>query len=180
MTPRGTRRIVLLFTFAAGSVDAVTYLAVHVFTANMTGNAVLLGIYVGQGKGAAVAHSLIAMLVFIAGVVLGAILAGEGGDQAQTLAAVRREVVVETLILALFALAFLLPWPHENPAFALGPIVTSALAMGLQSAAVKRLHLPGIATTYITGTITNLFFGLTQHWREATHSAKSVEEPAAS
>jgi uncharacterized membrane protein YoaK (UPF0700 family) len=36
--------------------------------------------------------------------------------------------------------------------------------MGLQSAAVKRLHLPGIATTYITGTLTNLFFGLTQHW----------------
>jgi len=39
------RRItVLLFTWAAGSVDAIMYLAGHVFTANMTGNAVLLGV----------------------------------------------------------------------------------------------------------------------------------------
>src|SRR5262249_50712685 len=42
-------------------------------------------------------------------------------------------------------------------------IIFSALAMGLQSAAVKRLHLPGIATTYITGTITSLFTGLVHH-----------------
>jgi uncharacterized membrane protein YoaK (UPF0700 family) len=164
MTARGTRRIVLLFTFAAGSVDAVTYLAAHVFTANMTGNAVLMGIYVGQGRGAAALHSLVALIVFIGGVVLGAMLAGEGGDKAQTLVAVRREVIVETAILALFALTFLLPLPSESPWVTLLLIILSALAMGVQSAAVKRLHLPGIATTYITGTLTNLFFGLTQHW----------------
>lgn len=164
MTARGTRRIVLLFTWAAGSVDAITYLAAHVFTANMTGNAVLMGIYVGQGKGAAIVQSLVALILFISGVVLGAVLAGEGGDKAATLAAVRREVVVEGAILALFAIAFLLPLPRESRSTALVVIITSALAMGLQSAAVKRLHLPGIATTYITGTLTNLFFGLTQHW----------------
>src|SRR6516165_1830848 len=99
MTTRGTRRIVLLFTFAAGSVDAIAYMSVHVFTANMTGNAVLMGIYLGQGKGASVVHSLIALIAFIAGVVLAAILAGEGGEKAQTLAAVRAEVIVETAIL---------------------------------------------------------------------------------
>jgi uncharacterized membrane protein YoaK (UPF0700 family) len=164
MTSRGTRRIVLLFTWAAGSVDAITYLAAHVFTANMTGNAVLLGIYVGQGKGASAVQSLAALIFFIGGVVLGAMLAGEGGDQAKTLAAVRREVIVESAILALFAAAFLMPLPRESRVITLVLIITSALAMGLQSAAVRRLHLPGIATTYITGTLTNLFFGLTQHW----------------
>jgi uncharacterized membrane protein YoaK (UPF0700 family) len=164
MTTRGTRRIVLLFTFAAGCVDAISYLAVHVFTANMTGNAVLLGIYVGQGRGAAAVNSLIAMIVFIAGVVLGAVLAGEGGDKAKTLASVRTEVIFETVILAVFAGAFLLPLPREARVVSLLVIISSALAMGLQSAAVRRLHLPGIATTYITGTITNLFFGITQHW----------------
>src|SRR5262249_33886690 len=164
MTTRGTHRIVLLVTFAAGCVDAISYLAVHVFTANMTGNAVLLGIYVGQGRGAAAVNSLIAMIVFIAGVVLGAVLAGEGGDKAKTIASVRTEVIFETIILAVFAAAFLLPLPREARVVTLLVIISSALAMGLQSAAVRRLHLPGIATTYITGTITNLFFGITQHW----------------
>ncbi len=165
MTTRGTRRIVLLFTFAAGSVDAIAYLSVHVFTANMTGNAVLMGIYVGQGRGASVVHSVVAMVGFIAGVVLGAMLAGEGGDKAKTVAAMRGEVIVETAILFIFGAAFLLPFPRDGKIVTLLVIASSALAMGLQSAAVRRLHLPGIATTYITGTITNLFFGLTQHWR---------------
>jgi len=178
MTTRGTRRIVLLFTFAAGCVDAITYLAVHVFTANMTGNAVLLGIYVGQGKGASAANSIIALILFIAGVVLGALLAGEGGDKAKTLAAVRGEVIVETAILAVFAAAFLLPAPRDGRTVTLLLITFSALAMGLQSAAVRRLHLPGIATTYITGTITNLFFGLTQHWRSGNRSGASEGSPA--
>jgi uncharacterized membrane protein YoaK (UPF0700 family) len=183
MTTRGTRRIVLLFTFAAGSVDAVAYMAVHVFTANMTGNAVLMGIYVGQGHGTAVMHSLLALIVFIGGVVLGAILAGAGGDRAKTLAAVRREVIAESVILALFALTFFLPLPVESRVVSILLIIFSALAMGLQSAAVRRLHLPGIATTYITGTLTNLVFGLTQHWgsrRRATSSSPADSTAAAS
>jgi uncharacterized membrane protein YoaK (UPF0700 family) len=32
----------------------------------------------------------------------------------------------------------------------------SAIAMGIQSAAVRRLEVSGIATTYITGTLTHL------------------------
>lgn len=175
MTTRGTRRIVLLFTFAAGCVDAIAYLTAHVFTANMTGNAVLMAISVGQGRARAILHSLVALILFVAGVVLGAILAGEGGDEAKTLSAVRGEVIVETVILAVFAMFFLLPLPHETVTITLLVTGSSALAMGLQSAAVKRLRLPGIATTYITGTITNLFFGLTQHWRQGrtTHDVSS-------
>src|SRR3989454_10880597 len=44
--------MVLMLTWAAGSVDAISYLALdHVFTANMTGNTVLLGLAIGQGHG---------------------------------------------------------------------------------------------------------------------------------
>ena len=39
-------------------------------------------------------------------------------------------------------------------------IVLSAFAMGIQSAAVRRLGVPGIATTYITGTLTSLMVDL--------------------
>jgi uncharacterized membrane protein YoaK (UPF0700 family) len=157
------RLTVLLFTWAAGSVDAIAYMAAHVFTANMTGNAVLMGISIGQGKGRAILNSLVALVVFIAGIVVGAVLAGESGDRAKSLAAVRREIVVESVVLLLFAFTFLLPMPRDHKTVILLLIIFSALAMGLQSAAVKRLHLPGIATTYITGTITSLFIGLVHY-----------------
>src|SRR5262249_33247639 len=116
MTTRASpdRPTVLVFTWAAGSVDAIAYMAAHVFTANMTGNAVLMGISIGQGKSGAILNSLVALVVFIGGIVLGAVLAGEGGDKAQTLAAVRREVIVECGILALFAVTFLLPLPRDH------------------------------------------------------------------
>jgi uncharacterized membrane protein YoaK (UPF0700 family) len=39
-------------------------------------------------------------------------------------------------------------------------IALSAFAMGIQSAAVRRLGVPGIATTYITGTLTSLMIDL--------------------
>jgi len=168
---RPDRLTVLLFTWAAGSVDAIAYMAAHVFTANMTGNAVLMGISIGQGKSGAIVNSLVALVVFIGGIVLGAVLAGESDDKAKALIAVRREIVVESLVLVLFAATFLLPLPRDHKTIILLLIIFSALAMGLQSAAVKRLHLPGIATTYITGTITSLFTGLVHHFGPRARSA---------
>jgi uncharacterized membrane protein YoaK (UPF0700 family) len=165
---------VLLFTFAAGSVDAIVYLRGHVFTANMTGNSVLLGLAIGQGRGGAAVSSVIALVSFILGVLLGAFLAGEGGDKVRTFTAVRREVFVEAAVLASFAgVCIVPPWVPNS---ALLAIATSGVAMGMQSAAVKRLSLPGIATTYITGTITSLFSGLVHHWR--VHKAHSASQSA--
>src|SRR5215831_6260181 len=116
MTTRASpdRPTVLLFTSAAGSVDAIAYMAAHVFTANMTGNAVLMGISIGQGKSGAILNSLVALVVFIGGIVLGAVLAGESDDKARALIAVRREIFVETGVLMLFAGTFLLPLPRDH------------------------------------------------------------------
>lgn len=161
-SPTASRTTVLLFTWAAGSVDAITYLAAHVFTANMTGNAVLLGIAVGQGKGTAATSSFIALLAFACGVILGATVVGEG-DQASAPALVRRAVWIETLVLVLFATAPFVPLSSRSIVLLL--IISSGLAMGMQSAAVRRLKLPGIATTYITGTLTSLLSGLVHHQR---------------
>jgi uncharacterized membrane protein YoaK (UPF0700 family) len=176
---RASRATVLLFTGVAGNVDAITYLTAHVFTANMTGNAVLLGIAAGQGNGKAAASSLIALAAFVAGVVLGAGIVGEG-DVASASIDVRRAVWCETAILAFFAAACLVPLPLPARATVLMLIVSSGLAMGLQSAAVRRLKLPGIATTYITGTITSLFSGLVHHWRPARNDdAADLQSSAA-
>lgn len=168
----------LLFTFAAGSVDAIVYLRGHVFTANMTGNSVLLGLAVGEGRGRAAASSVVALIAFIVGVLIAALIAGEGGDRVKTFTAVRREVFVEAAILACFA-AICIVSPSV-PNGSLLAIATSGVAMGMQSTAVKRLSLPGIATTYITGTITSLFSGLVHHWKahQAHSSAQSGVKPA--
>jgi uncharacterized membrane protein YoaK (UPF0700 family) len=37
----------------------------------------------------------------------------------------------------------------------------SALAMGVQTAAARRLSVPGVATTYVTGTLTSLLAQVT-------------------
>jgi uncharacterized membrane protein YoaK (UPF0700 family) len=39
-------------------------------------------------------------------------------------------------------------------------IALSAVGMGIQSAAVRRLAVPGVATTFVTGTLTSLMAGL--------------------
>lgn len=160
-TPR--RRTILLFTWAAGSVDAITYLVAHVFTANMTGNAVLLGIDIGQGLAKAAIHSLVALISFVAGIILGAILVGEQSHGIPW-KGIRIACVVETVVLALFAAAFFLQVPLGPGPFVYLAIILSGFAMGMQSATVKRLNLPGIATTYITGTMTSLISGLVHQW----------------
>lgn len=168
------RATVLLFTWAAGSVDALMYLAGHVFTANMTGNAVLLGISSGQLKSTAAERSLIALIAFIAGVIIGAVVVGEG-DQARTWKAVRRAVIVEMAILGIFCALCFAPSPDGRLIMNL-MISSSGLAMGLQSAAVRGLSLPGIATTYITGTITSLFSGLVHRWFPSTGSGQPLKD----
>lgn len=161
LTPR--RGTILLFTWAAGCVDAIVYMAGHVFTANMTGNAVLLGISLGTNLSMATVRSLVALITFILGVLVGAVLVGEQGHGIPW-KGVRIAVVVETVIMAMFTAVFFLPFPLTNEWMVQALIVLSAFAMGLQSAAVKRLNLPGIATTYITGTMTSLISGLVRHW----------------
>jgi len=164
LTPR--RRTILLFTWAAGCVDAIVYMAGHVFTANMTGNAVLLGISLGTNLSMATLHSVVALITFILGVLAGAILVGEKGHGIPW-RGMRIAAIIEMVVMGMFAGVFFLPFPltHEGMIHAL--IVLSAFAMGLQSATVKRLNLPGIATTYITGTMTSLISGLVHHWGSA-------------
>lgn len=165
MSPHGSpkRRTILLFTWAAGCVDAIVYIVAHVFTANMTGNAVLLGISVAREMSMATVHSLVALVTFTAGVVLGSILVGEQ-THGIPWKGVRIATVTETVVLALFAIVFFLPLPHTGEISLELMICLSGFAMGMQSAAVKRLNLPGIATTYITGTMTSLISGLIHHW----------------
>jgi len=176
--------LVLLLAWTAGSVDAIGFLGLnHVFTANMTGNTVLLGLTLGQGHGFAAIPNVIALLGFGMGVALGAVIVERGGKSGDWDRRVTGAVFLEGIMLA----AFTVLW-HAAPGGAARSsnvlyllIALSALAMGIQSAAVRRLNLPGVATTYVTGTMTSLIAGLAIRARQAPHKAtgeEAIPEPA--
>jgi uncharacterized membrane protein YoaK (UPF0700 family) len=68
--------ILLAMTVVTGIVDAVSFLALgRVFTANMTGNVVLLGFAFAGAPGVSISRSAVALLAFLLGAVLGGRLA---------------------------------------------------------------------------------------------------------
>src|SRR5579884_1098579 len=62
----------LLLTFNAGFLDGVSYIRTHVFTANMTGNTVLLGIHLVQHNFSDAGRSLVSLAAFAAGCIMAA------------------------------------------------------------------------------------------------------------
>src|SRR6266536_2549487 len=69
-------RTLLILTFTTGLVDAVSYLGLgHVFTANMTGNIVLLGFGIAGSGGLPVVAPLVSLGSFLVGAGAGGVLA---------------------------------------------------------------------------------------------------------
>src|SRR5829696_2046304 len=173
-SPEKVRNAMLvLLSAAAGCVDAVSYLGLgHIFTANMTGNTVLLGLSLGQAHWQAALRSGVALVGFIVGVSFGTVIAGRDQERhAVWPVTVTVTLAVELAVLAAFALGFYL---DGGAAYTL--IVLAALAMGLQSTAVRRLGIPGVATTYITGTLTSMIEGAINWLYLATSSAAMSDE----
>jgi uncharacterized membrane protein YoaK (UPF0700 family) len=171
--------LLLLLAGAAGSLDAISYLGLgHVFTANMTGNTVLLGVALSQRDIPAVLRNAVALVGFGVGVALGTAIAGRGRPGGRWPRIVTVTLAVELAALLLYALIWhLVDTPSGGSASAL--ILLSAGAMGIQSEAVRCLKISGVSTTYITGTLTNLTASLVGWLRAATEEALPVSADAA-
>lgn len=154
-----TRDIMLLvLTCGAGLVDAISYLELgHVFTAMMTGNTVLLALAIGQGELMAALRSTLALVTFSVGAAGGAMVLRRGRARGEWPPIVTATLAIEAVVLGVFAAMWHLKGPAARPeALTLGLIALSGLAMGIQAAAVRHLGVPGVASTYITGTLTSL------------------------
>src|SRR4051812_48120439 len=85
---RGVRLVVVLLalTVVSGVIDAVSYRGLgHVFTANMTGNVVVLGFAAAGAPGFSVPHTLTSLVSFLVGAVAGGRIAGRlGGGSRRT------------------------------------------------------------------------------------------------
>jgi len=155
----GARPSILLgMTAVTGMVDAVSFLALgHVFTANMTGNVVLLGFAIGGAADLSVFRSLMALICFALGAVLGGWMTRKmiPQDSGKKLA---HALVIETICFffaAAVSIGFTAPYAdHRQKIFSI--IALTAFAMGLRNSVVRRLAIPDLTTTVLTLTIAGL------------------------
>jgi uncharacterized membrane protein YoaK (UPF0700 family) len=145
-----------MLSAAAGSADALAYLGLgRVFTANMTGNLVLLGVDVGQGQLTGSIRFVIAFIGFVAGVLVGIRMTGER-QTAIWPSSVTRTLVVELGLLVTLAATWEIAGEQPGAVARDLLIAVSAGAMGMQSAATRRLAVAGVSTTFVTGMLTSL------------------------
>lgn len=147
--------MLILLAAVAGSIDVMSYYKLgHVFTANMTGNTILLGLSIGQGKVASSLHSLAALAGFFTGAFIGAFIvenSKRGWSYYITLS-----ISIESLIIFILVLIWFEEKLPMDRLVLYSSIALSAIAMGIQSATVRHLNIPGVVTTFITGTITSI------------------------
>jgi uncharacterized membrane protein YoaK (UPF0700 family) len=149
----------VLLTLAAASADTAGYLGLgKIFTANMTGNIVLLGISISQEQNADSSRGICALTLFIVGTCLGGWFCHRGSGQPSR--SVTLVFAGEAVLLALFAICWWLLPASPPPDGVYGLIALLGLSMGLQGAAVFRLGVPGVVTTVVTGTLTSLLTGV--------------------
>jgi len=148
-------RALLVLTFSTGLIDAVSYLGLgRVFTANMTGNIVLLGFGIAGSEGLPVVAPLVSLGAFLVGSAVGGVLAKTTSDRhAQH---VSRALAIEIALIV--AAAIVAAATDVRPSTFAGDAIIAllALAMGMRNATVRRLGVPDLTTTVLTMTLTGL------------------------
>lgn len=147
--------LMLTLTFSTGVIDAVGYLGLdRVFTGNMTGNVVLLGMAVAGGNDLPVLRPALALVFFMVGAALAGRLLRNGPSGWSG----RTSMALLLVALGTAALAVVVGLVDVSADELLGSVVTSGLAtaMGIQAATAKRLKVAEITTVVVTSTITGL------------------------
>lgn len=145
-----------LLAAAAGTLDVLGYLRLGpALMSAMTGNAALLGLAIGRHQLAAALHSGAAFGGFVIGVAGGALMLdapADGGWSPRVTAALATEAV----LLGVFALLWLASADPRSGVAVYVLVLLASGGMGLQSAAVRQLRIPGVTTTFFTGTLTSI------------------------
>ena len=144
-----------VLTVVSGMVDAVSYLGLgHVFTANMTGNVVLLGFAVAGAPGFSIAASLASLGSFLAGATV-------AGRITLHVTSRRHWLLIAMATEGLFAGAAATVSAIHSGVVTSGSgrytvISVLAFAMGVRNSTIRRLAVPDITTTVLTMTLTGL------------------------
>ncbi|MGA8531308.1 MAG: YoaK family protein [Acidobacteriaceae bacterium] len=146
---------------ASGSADGWSFFGLaHAFVANMTGNTVLLGIAIFHLQ-RDILHPLIALCSYLVGTVLGTLITRHVRPGAVWAKSVSWTLFLEALLLIAAEIGWIATAHAPSPRREACLLAVVAVAIGLQSGAMIQLRIPGVVTTYITGTWTTLTNGLT-------------------
>jgi uncharacterized membrane protein YoaK (UPF0700 family) len=157
--------LVVVLALTAGSVDVASYLRLgKVFSSVITGNLALLGVSVGQRDTGLAVNAGLALAGYGIGVLAGGAFARvPEQDQPVWPHQVTVTLALELLLLAGFSGGWLAAGARPSGGPRLVLLLVAAAAMGMQSAAVRRLG--PMSTTYLTSTLTGLLQALaTRRW----------------
>jgi uncharacterized membrane protein YoaK (UPF0700 family) len=152
--PRSLVVTLATLTVVGGFLDAVSYLGLgHVFTANMTGNVVLVGFAAAGAPGFSVPANLCALGCFVVGAAVGGRVDRQLGSKRTMLVA---EMTLEGFLIAVAAVISACVsgigtgWPRYTI------IAVLSFAMGMRNVSVRRMGVDGMTTTVLTTTLTGL------------------------
>ncbi|HEX9246571.1 MAG TPA: YoaK family protein, partial [bacterium] len=147
--------LLLVLTVGTGLLDAVSYLKFgHVFVANMTGNVVFLGFAVAGASDVSVSSSLLALVAFLAGALVGGRVGIRYGEHRGRLLA--SAIAIESVLVAAALLVAVQRGTALDEAARNAVVVLLAVAMGAQNATARTLGVPDLTTTVLTLTLTGL------------------------
>jgi uncharacterized membrane protein YoaK (UPF0700 family) len=155
--PRDTLYLTLMLalTFSTGLNDAVGYLGLdRVFTGNMTGNVVVLGMALLGSESLPVLGPALALLGFLAGAAIG----GRTLKSAAPGWTPRTTVLIGTVAVVMLGVATALFALGDHPSHGATVTVTTILgvAMGIQAATARFIGVKDVTTVVVTSTITAL------------------------
>lgn len=143
-----------VLTVVSGLVDAVSYLGLgRVFTANMTGNVVVLGFAAAGAPGFSVTASLASLGSFLVGAACAGRVARHVSSRGRLLLAA---MVTEGVLVAVAAAVAYSVVTVGSGGARFTVIALLAFGMGVRNATVRRLAVPDVTTTVLTLTLTGL------------------------
>lgn len=168
----------MLLAVNSGATDAIGFVSLGgAFTSVMTGNMVLIGLSAAKQDGALALRSALAIVLFMAGCVIGSRVAGQPAkDDPLWPRYVTRALWVELAAFAAYAIGWWLSGSHPAGNVQLLLLSVNAIALGVQSSAVLRFGVSGLSTTYMTGTLTTMMAALAagRHPRHVLPSAQII------
>ncbi len=145
--------LMLALTFVTGLLDAVGYLALdRVFTGNMTGNVVILGMGMAGADGLPVAGPLVALGAYVVGAaVVGRLLQQRRGGWEPVVTAV---FVTSAVAMAAVGSVLTVVALDGETTLSVGLAAVLAILMGAQAATARMLAVADITTVVVTSTLT--------------------------
>lgn len=151
----------VLLTFAAGAVNVVCFVSLGgAFASVMTGNMIVLGLAVGMADATQALSAGLAFAGYVAGTVLEGLLTRRAGHRSRSPSSIPIALGIEFAALLGIVVLWWMFGGNPAPTEQRLTLTLAAAAMGLQSATVASLGIPGISTTYMTGTLTRLLIGI--------------------